>query len=36
VGRLDDDHSAKEIQEAVDAISEPGGMAQAAELYQSW
>jgi len=32
---LDDDHSAKEIQEAVDAISEPGGMAQAAELYQS-
>lgn len=34
---LDDDHSGREIQEAVDAIGTPGarGMARAAELYQS-
>jgi hypothetical protein len=32
---LDDDHSARDIQEAVEALSTPGGMAQAAELYQS-
>jgi hypothetical protein len=34
---LDDDHSGREIQEAVDAIGTPGakGMARAAELYQA-
>jgi hypothetical protein len=34
---LDDDHSGRDIQEAVEAIATPGvrGMARAAELYQS-
>ena len=32
---LDDDHGGHEIQEAVEALSEPGGMARAAEAYQS-
>jgi hypothetical protein len=32
---LDNDHGAKDIQEAVGAIEEQGGMARAAELYQS-
>jgi hypothetical protein len=34
---LDDDHSGRDIQEAVEAIGTPGvrGMARAAELYQS-
>jgi len=31
---LDDDHSGREIQEAVQAISRPDGMGRAAELYQ--
>lgn len=31
---LDNDHSGREIQEAIDAIAKPGGMARAAELYQ--
>ena len=31
---LDDDHSGRDIQEAVEAVSRPGGMARAAELYQ--
>jgi len=31
---LDNDHSGREIQEAVEAIARPGGMARAAELYQ--
>jgi hypothetical protein len=32
---LDDDHSGREIQEAVEAIAERGGMARAAEIYQT-
>ena len=34
---LDDDHSGREIQEAIAAIADPeaGGMARAGELYQS-
>jgi len=32
---LDNDHSARDIQEAVEALTRPGGMAPAAELYQS-
>ena len=32
---LDDDHSGHEIQEAVEAIGERGGMARAAEIYQT-
>lgn len=32
---LDNDHGGQEIQEAVSALAEPGGMARAAELYQS-
>jgi hypothetical protein len=34
---LDDDHSAREVQEAIAAIADPeaGGMARAGELYQS-
>jgi hypothetical protein len=34
---LDDDHSGREIQEAVEAIAKPelGGIAKAGELYQS-
>jgi hypothetical protein len=32
---LDDDHGGREIQEAVEAISRAGGMARAAEVYQS-
>lgn len=32
---LDNDHSGREIQEAVEALSRPGGMARAAELYES-
>jgi len=31
---LDDDHSGRDIQEAVKALTEPGGMATAGELYQ--
>jgi hypothetical protein len=31
---LDNDHGGQEIQEAVEALAEPGGMARAAELYQ--
>jgi hypothetical protein len=31
---LDNDHSGREIQEAVDALAQTGGMARAAELYQ--
>lgn len=31
---LDDDHSGRDVQEAVDALSEPGGAARAGELYQ--
>ena len=32
---LDNDHSGRDIQQAVEAIARPGGMARAAELYQS-
>jgi hypothetical protein len=32
---LDNDHSGHEIQEAIDEIAKPGGMARAAELYQT-
>lgn len=32
---LDDDHSGREIQEAIEALSTPGGLARAAELYQT-
>jgi hypothetical protein len=32
---LDNDHSAGEIAEAVEALTQPSGMARAAELYQS-
>jgi hypothetical protein len=32
---LDDDHGGHEIQEAVEAIAERGGMARAAEIYQT-
>jgi hypothetical protein len=31
---LDDDHSGHDIQEAIEAISQAGGMARAGELYQ--
>ena len=31
---LDNDHGGREIQEAVEALSQPGGMGRAAELYQ--
>jgi hypothetical protein len=31
---LDNDHSGREIQEAVESLAQPGGMARAAELYQ--
>ena len=31
---LDNDHSGHDIQEAIDALTRPGGMAQAADLYQ--
>jgi hypothetical protein len=31
---LDDDHSGRDIQDAIDALGEQGGMARAAELYQ--
>jgi hypothetical protein len=31
---LDNDHGGQEIQEAVEALSQPGGMGRAAELYQ--
>lgn len=31
---LDNDHSGRDIQEAVESLAQPGGMAQAAELYQ--
>jgi hypothetical protein len=31
---LDNDHGGQEIQEAVEALAQPGGMARAAELYQ--
>jgi hypothetical protein len=32
---LDDDHSGRDIQQALDAVGRPGGMAEAAELYQA-
>ncbi len=32
---LDNDHSGREIQEAIEEIAKPGGMARAAELYQN-
>ncbi|HEY3210644.1 MAG TPA: hypothetical protein VGL18_12790, partial [Actinomycetota bacterium] len=32
---LDNDHSGRDIQQAVEAIGEPGAMAKAAELYQA-
>jgi hypothetical protein len=32
---LDDDHSGREIQLAVDALGRPGGMARAGELYET-
>lgn len=32
---LDNDHSGRDIQEAIDSLSRPGGMAQAVELYQT-
>jgi hypothetical protein len=32
---LDNDHSGRDIQEAIEEIAQPGGMARAAELYQS-
>jgi hypothetical protein len=32
---LDDDHGGHDVQEAVTAISEAGGMARAAEIYQT-
>jgi hypothetical protein len=32
---LDNDHSGREIQEAIEEIAKPGGMARAAELYQT-
>ncbi len=32
---LDDDHSAREIQEAIEALGSQGGLPRAAELYQS-
>jgi len=32
---LDNDHSGRDIQRAVEAIGEPGAMARAAELYQA-
>jgi hypothetical protein len=31
---LDNDHSGREVQEAVEAIGQPGGMGRAGELYQ--
>jgi hypothetical protein len=32
---LDNDHSGQDIQEAIDALNGPGGMGQAADLYQT-
>ena len=32
---LDDDHSAREIREAIEALGTQGGLARAAELYQT-
>jgi hypothetical protein len=32
---LDDDHSGREIQHAVEVLLHPGGVSRAAELYQS-
>lgn len=32
---LDNDHSGRDIQEAIEALARPGGMAQAADLYQT-
>jgi hypothetical protein len=32
---LDNDHSGREIQEAIEEVAKPGGMARAAELYQA-
>jgi hypothetical protein len=32
---LDDDHSARDIQQAIRALSGPGGFARAGELYQT-
>ena len=32
---LDNDHSGREIQEAIEAVRDPAGMARAVELYQS-
>jgi hypothetical protein len=32
---LDDDHSGHDIQEAVEALAKPKGMARAADLYQT-
>jgi hypothetical protein len=32
---LDNDHSGHDIQQAIEALGQPGGMGQAAELYQA-
>jgi len=32
---LDNDHSGRDIQQAIEAVSRPGGMPEAAELYQN-
>jgi hypothetical protein len=32
---LDNDHSGRDIQQAVEAMGQPGGMARAAEMYQT-
>ncbi len=32
---LDNDHSGRDIQEAIEAVARPGGIAEAAELYQT-
>ncbi|HEX9411303.1 MAG TPA: hypothetical protein VF986_06375 [Actinomycetota bacterium] len=32
---LDNDHSGRDIQEAIEAVGRPGGMPEAAELYQA-
>jgi len=32
---LDDDHGGRELQEAVESLTKPGGMARAADIYQS-
>jgi hypothetical protein len=32
---LDNDHSGRDIQEAIQALARPGGMARAADLYQT-